>query len=152
MSDPEFDDLVYVCQACGHEDDPDKFGKYCPACGSDLDELEADSRQGSVKLPGQTVEDFIPTVYHQEQVDLLRRLGNQKVLEVVDGTKYVFPSAKHTRVFRWAVLSNGSVIGHNESLRTGSSFPVLGNKAMRTFYSRYRGLPKPQALQDRADL
>ncbi|MGO3701158.1 hypothetical protein ACTXK7_07300 [Vreelandella alkaliphila] len=35
-------DEVYVCQSCGHEDDPDRFGKYCPACGVDLDELEAE--------------------------------------------------------------------------------------------------------------
>ena len=30
------DDPVYVCLSCGHEDDPDKFGKYCPACGVEL--------------------------------------------------------------------------------------------------------------------
>lgn len=35
------EDPIYVCQVCGYEDDPDKFGKYCPACGTDLDELEA---------------------------------------------------------------------------------------------------------------
>jgi len=33
---------IYVCQACGHEDHADKFGKHCPACGADLDELEAE--------------------------------------------------------------------------------------------------------------
>lgn len=38
MSDPE--EEVYVCQVCGEEGDPDKFGKYCPGCGTDLDELE----------------------------------------------------------------------------------------------------------------
>lgn len=38
------DGEVYVCQACGHEDHPDKFGKYCPACGIDLDELEAEMK------------------------------------------------------------------------------------------------------------
>lgn len=31
---------VYVCQVCGHEDDPDRFGRYCPECGADLDELD----------------------------------------------------------------------------------------------------------------
>lgn len=31
---------VYVCMSCGCEDDPDKFGKYCPSCGVDLDDLE----------------------------------------------------------------------------------------------------------------
>lgn len=31
---------IYVCQSCGYEDHPDKFGKYCPKCGADLDELE----------------------------------------------------------------------------------------------------------------
>lgn len=36
------EDPVYVCQSCGYEDDPDKFGKYCLSCGVDLDELEAD--------------------------------------------------------------------------------------------------------------
>lgn len=40
MSDT--DEEVYVCQVCGHEDDPDRFGRYCPACGTDLDELEAE--------------------------------------------------------------------------------------------------------------
>lgn len=35
------DEEIYVCQACGHEDHADKFGKHCPACGADLDELEA---------------------------------------------------------------------------------------------------------------
>lgn len=33
-------DEVYVCQVCGHEDHPDKFGRYCPGCGTDLDELD----------------------------------------------------------------------------------------------------------------
>lgn len=36
------DNWIYVCQSCGHEDDPDVFGRYCPACGADLDELEND--------------------------------------------------------------------------------------------------------------
>lgn len=36
------DDEIYVCQSCGHEDHPDRFGKYCPSCGVDLDELEAE--------------------------------------------------------------------------------------------------------------
>lgn len=36
------DDWFYVCLSCGHEDDPDAFGRYCPACGTDLDELEND--------------------------------------------------------------------------------------------------------------
>jgi len=34
-------DEVYVCMVCGHEDHPDKFGQFCPECGTDLDELEA---------------------------------------------------------------------------------------------------------------
>lgn len=34
------DDLIYVCMSCGHEDNADRFGKLCPACGTDLDELE----------------------------------------------------------------------------------------------------------------
>jgi hypothetical protein len=37
----EDDEPMYVCLCCGHEDDPDKFGKYCPECGTDLDEAEA---------------------------------------------------------------------------------------------------------------
>lgn len=52
MSDE--DDLdgleVYVCMVCGHEGHPDKFGKFCPGCGTDLDELEAemsDLREGN---------------------------------------------------------------------------------------------------------
>lgn len=40
--DPHDDDEVYVCQVCGNEDHPDAFGQFCPACGCDLDELEAD--------------------------------------------------------------------------------------------------------------
>lgn len=32
----------YVCPTCGHEDHPDKFGTYCPSCGENLDELEAE--------------------------------------------------------------------------------------------------------------
>lgn len=39
------DEEIYVCQACGHEDHPDKFGKFCPGCGTDLDDLEADLQQ-----------------------------------------------------------------------------------------------------------
>lgn len=34
------EDRIYVCQSCGHEDNPDTFGRYCTACGADLDELE----------------------------------------------------------------------------------------------------------------
>lgn len=37
-------DEVYVCAVCGHEDHPDRFGKYCPKCGTDLDKLEAELR------------------------------------------------------------------------------------------------------------
>ena len=41
--DDDLDGLeIYVCQCCGHEDHPDRFGKYCPRCGTDLDELEAE--------------------------------------------------------------------------------------------------------------
>lgn len=34
------DDDIYVCQVCGHEDHPDRFGRVCPRCGTDLDEGE----------------------------------------------------------------------------------------------------------------
>lgn len=40
MMDEHDEPPVYVCQSCGHEDDPDKFGQFCPMCGTDLDELE----------------------------------------------------------------------------------------------------------------
>lgn len=42
MNTEDNEEPIYVCQCCGHEDDPDKFGRYCPGCGVDLDELEAD--------------------------------------------------------------------------------------------------------------
>lgn len=35
------DDDIYVCMSCGYESNADKFGKFCPKCGTDLDELEA---------------------------------------------------------------------------------------------------------------
>lgn len=41
------DDEIYVCQVCGHEDHTDRFGKLCPACGTDLDELEAEMQLAS---------------------------------------------------------------------------------------------------------
>ena len=44
---------IYVCPACGHEDHADKFGKYCPACGVDLDELEAEVKAFSDQPEGQ---------------------------------------------------------------------------------------------------
>lgn len=31
---------IYSCASCGYEDDPDRFGTYCPNCGVNLDELE----------------------------------------------------------------------------------------------------------------
>lgn len=40
-------DEIYVCLSCGHEDDPDRFGRHCPRCDVDLDELEADLPQAS---------------------------------------------------------------------------------------------------------
>ena len=42
--DPSDDDPVYVCICCGHEDDPDRFGRYCPNCNADLDEVEKEDR------------------------------------------------------------------------------------------------------------
>lgn len=30
----------YGCPVCGYEAHPDEFGKFCPKCGTDLDELE----------------------------------------------------------------------------------------------------------------
>jgi rubrerythrin len=39
------DEEFYNCPVCGHEDHADKFGKHCPACGTDLDELEAEMEQ-----------------------------------------------------------------------------------------------------------
>ena len=38
----EDEEVVYVCLSCGFEGDPDLFGKLCPNCGVDLDELEED--------------------------------------------------------------------------------------------------------------
>jgi rubrerythrin len=40
MNIEEYDEELYVCPVCGHEDYADKFGKYCPKCDSDLDEVE----------------------------------------------------------------------------------------------------------------
>lgn len=34
------DDEFYVCPVCGNEDHPDFFGKNCPKCGVNLDEVE----------------------------------------------------------------------------------------------------------------
>lgn len=48
-SAPDADDEFYVCQSCGHEGHPDQFGKNCPACGVDLDELEASAADAAGK-------------------------------------------------------------------------------------------------------
>jgi len=40
----EFEE-IYVCRVCGHEDHPDCFGRYCPECLADLDELEGELEQ-----------------------------------------------------------------------------------------------------------
>ena len=47
------DEEVYVCQACGHEDHPDRFGKLCPGCGVDLDELESELSELASVTPDQ---------------------------------------------------------------------------------------------------
>lgn len=44
MNDEEF----YVCQSCGHEAHADKFGKYCPSCGTDFDDLDAELQSVSM--------------------------------------------------------------------------------------------------------
>lgn len=44
---------IYVCLACGHEDYPDKFGKHCPSCSADLDELEAEMQTVSQQTDDQ---------------------------------------------------------------------------------------------------
>lgn len=36
----EADELFFVCMTCGYEDHPDKFGRFCPKCGTDLEEDE----------------------------------------------------------------------------------------------------------------
>lgn len=38
----EDDEEFYVCPSCGYEDHADKFGVFCPSCGENLDELEAE--------------------------------------------------------------------------------------------------------------
>lgn len=72
----EFDDEeFYVCQACGHEDHPDKFGKHCPACGVDLDDLEAsEDLKPSAKLVLTGGENVPAMPMNEAQVNHLRRL------------------------------------------------------------------------------
>lgn len=42
--DPEdSDEEFYVCMVCDYEAHPDKFGRYCPSCGTDLDELDREN-------------------------------------------------------------------------------------------------------------
>lgn len=93
-----------------------------------------------------TVESFIPVSCHAEQADLLDLHGQKKVIESVDGTVIGFPSTKYRYVFRWAVLEDGRVIGHNESPRSGSSFPVLGHKAVENYYRNNPRASRPKLI------
>lgn len=93
-----------------------------------------------------TVESFVPVICHAEQTDLLDLHGQKKVVESIDGTEVGFPSTKYRYVFRWAVLEDGGVIGHNESPRSGSSFPVLGRKAVENYYRNHPRAPRPKAI------
>lgn len=84
----------------------------------------------------QTVHDFIPSYVSVEFADLLEKKGDIKILKIVDGTVYRFPSNNYKFVFKWAILENGSVIGWNENPSKGWSFPIIGKRAIQNFYKK----------------
>lgn len=94
----------------------------------------------------ETVNEFVPSDAHSMWADLLDKHGEKKVVETFYGYDYCFPSNNFRNVHVWALLEDGSVIGMNESPRSGWSFPRIGKRAMKTFYSRFR-TEKPKSIE-----
>lgn len=99
----------------------------------------------------ETVNDFVPEQAHCEFGNLLDKHGDKKVVETFYGHAYCFPSVNYCNVNVWALLEDGSVIGMNESPRSGWSFPRLGGRAMKNFYAKYAMADKPKSIESLLD-
>lgn len=85
MADSNEDEPLYVCVVCGHEDDPDRFGQYCPVCGTDLDELEAEQRKSRGLEFHRGVLFALSRLdpHSTEYLDIVNQAGGFEVLEAV---------------------------------------------------------------------
>lgn len=85
----------------------------------------------------------------EEACNLASRYEHLDVVCEVDGTEVAFPQLNyvHRNVYKWWVLSDGSVVGWNESPRSGWTFIRKGPRAVENFYNRYRVIAMPVELK-----
>lgn len=84
------------------------------------------------------------TCEHQKVFDLH---GDKKVIERFDQREYPFPKASFKNITYWWLLEDGTAIGLNENPNTGASFPVVGHRGVRIFYSSNRDAKRPKEIQ-----
>lgn len=80
--------------------------------------------------------------------DVARKHGDKQVVCRVDGTEDAFPDIhyKYRNVFHWWILEDGSVVGWNESPRTGWALVRIGKKGVEKFYQRAKGVRSLEEL------
>lgn len=75
-----------------------------------------------------------------EFADQIDRYKDLEIVEEFDGRKLPFPQTNNSyrNVMNWALLSDGSSIGWNESPRSGWSFPRSGKKITQRYMEAFK--------------
>jgi hypothetical protein len=90
-----------------------------------------------------TVQEWVDSNCGGKSSEFSDQIARYKDLEIVqefDGRFFAFPQTNMTyrNVFNWALLSDGSSIGWNESPRSGFSFSRSGKKITQRYMEHFK--------------
>lgn len=95
----------------------------------------------------ETFREALPAYDTCEHDEIYEAHGDKRVVKKYESFYFPFPKTTHKNVFFWWLLEDGTAIGLNENPNTGVSFPVVGHRGVRIFYSSNRDAKRPKEIQ-----